>query len=104
MNEKNTIHIMPVRVYVNVFFLLLALTAATVLVSFIDLGPFNIVVALTIAAVKAYIVLLYFMHVKYSNKIIWLTAAAGFIWLMLMLALTLADFATRGWIPYPDAW
>ncbi len=97
-------HVMPVRTYLNVFGALLVLTVLTVVVAFFDLGPLNVAVAVTIASAKAYVVLLYFMHVRYSNRIIWLTAAAGFVWFVLMLALTLSDYATRGWLPYPEAW
>jgi len=104
MSEQGTPHISSLKSYLSVFFALMALTILTVFVAFFDLGPFNIVGAVTIASIKAYVVLLYFMHVKYSNKIIWLTAASGFIWFVLMIALTLADFATRGWVPPPESW
>ena len=97
-------HVMPVKTYLTVFAALMVLTVITVAVAFVDLGPFNVMVAVTIAAVKAYVVVLYFMHVKYSNKVIWLSAVAGFIWFGLMLALTFSDYATRDWIPAPGAW
>ncbi len=104
MSDHAEPHIAPLKTYLNVFAALMVLTVLTVWVALFDLGPFNVVVAVTIATVKAYIVILYFMHVKYSAKIIWLTAAAGFVWFILMLALTLADFATRGWLPIPEPW
>ena len=97
-------HAMPVKTYLTVFAALMVLPVITVAVAFVDLGPFNVMVAVTIAAVKAYVVVLYFMHVKYSNKVIWLSAVAGFIWFGLMLALTFSDYATRDWIPAPGAW
>lgn len=104
MSEHGQPHIAPLKTYFSVFGALMVFTVLTVWVALFDLGTFNIVVAVTIATVKAYIVILYFMHVKYSAKIIWLTAAAGFIWFILMFALTLADFATRGWLPFPEPW
>ena len=101
---SSSTHISSLKTYLNVFGTLMGLTVLTVVVAFFDLGPLNIVVAVTIASIKAYVVILYFMHVKYSNHVIWLTIAAGFIWLVLMLGLTIADYATRDWIPYPEAW
>lgn len=104
MSEHGHPHIAPLKTYLNVFAALMVLTLLTVWVAFFDLGVMNIVVAVTIACIKAYIVVLYFMHVKYGAKIIWLTAAAGFVWFLLMFGLTLADFATRGWLPFPEPW
>ncbi len=104
MSENGQPHIAPLKTYINVFVALMVLTVLTVWVAFYDLGAFNIVVAVTIASIKAYVVVLYFMHVRYSAQIIWLTAAAGFIWFVMMLALTLADYATRGWLPFPEPW
>jgi cytochrome c oxidase subunit IV len=104
MSNAEEPHVASLQTYFTVFFALMALTVVTVVVSFFDLGVFNIVGAITIAAVKAYVVVLYFMHLKDSNRIIWLTAAAGFIWFVLMIALTIADYASRSWIPPPEAW
>jgi cytochrome c oxidase subunit 4 len=91
-------HIVPLKTYYAIFAALLGGTALTVWVSFLDLGPMNTVVAITIAVVKALLVALYFMHVKYSSRLTWVFAAAGFVWLALMIGLTIADFDTRGWI------
>jgi len=104
MSEHGQPHISPLKTYYSVFGALMALTFVTVWVAFFDLGAFNILVAISIASFKAYVVVLYFMHVKYSPKIIGLTATAGFIWLLLMLALTVADFASRGWLPQGQPW
>lgn len=104
MSDHEAIHITPLKTYLNVFAALLVLTFLTVFVAFFDLGRFNVLVAVSLASIKAYIVVLYFMHVKYSNKIVWLTAAAGFVWLILMLALTLADYISRGWMPLAEPW
>jgi cytochrome c oxidase subunit 4 len=88
-------HVVPLKVYLAIFFALIAGTALTVAVAFQDLGPMNTVVALTIAGVKAMLVVLWFMHLKYSSRLTWVFAAAGLAWLVLMIGLTMADFETR---------
>jgi len=90
-------HIVPVRVYVTVFVVLLVMTATTTAVSAIDLGPWNTVVALAIAVFKATLVVLFFMHVKYSPRLIGVVIVGGLFWLAILLAITFSDFATRGW-------
>jgi len=94
-------HVLPPRVYYTVFAVLLALTALTVSVSFIDLGPLSTVVALSIAAGKALLVILYFMHLRYSSRLTWLFVGGGFFWLGILMVLTMTDVATRGWLPFP---
>jgi cytochrome c oxidase subunit IV len=92
-------HILPIRVYFIVFGLLLVLLLITVEASYIHLGALlNNGLALTIAIVKATLVVLYFMHVKFSSRLTWLWAAAGFVWLILMFTI-LGDYFTRGWAP-----
>lgn len=95
-------HVVPVRVYLTIFAVLLVLTAVTVGVSFLDLGPFNTVVAIVIAVTKMMLVVLYFMHVRYSSRLTWAVVAGGFFWLALLLLLTLGDYLTRGpgWLRY----
>ena len=88
-------HVVPLKVYLAIFLALIAGTVLTVLVAFQDLGPMNTVVALTIAGAKALLVVLWFMHVKYSSRLTWVFAAAGLAWLVLMIGLTMADFETR---------
>lgn len=93
-------HIVYPRVYVTIFFVLMAGTALTVFAAFQDFpGPLNAVVALTIAVVKATFVVLYFMHVRYSPRLVWLIVAAGLFWLAILFALTLSDYSTRDWLP-----
>jgi cytochrome c oxidase subunit 4 len=89
--------IVPTRTYFLTFAALIALTGATVAASRADLGPFNLVVALAIAATKATLVVLIFMHVKYASRLTQLAAAAGFFWLGILLVLTMSDYVTRGW-------
>ena len=91
-------HIVPVRVYVTIFAVLLLLTATTVIVSGIDLGRMNTVAALTIAVTKALLVLLYFMHVRYGTRLTWLVVSAGFVWLGILIVFTMSDILTRSWV------
>ena len=90
-------HVLPLPIYWGVFFALVVGTALTVWTATIDLGRLNVIVALVIASVKAILVILFFMHVKYSSKMVWLFAGAGFFWVLLMIAFTMQDFATRSW-------
>ena len=93
----NSNHVLSVRLYAVIFLALVALTLTTTGVAFIDLGGgFNVTVALTIAVVKALLVILFFMHVRYSDRLTWVFVGAGFFWLAIMMALTLGDFLTRG--------
>ena len=89
-------HIVPLRVYIGVFVALIALVALTVGVAFLNLGPFSVPVALTIAALKALLILLYFMHVRYSSNVSRIYAGAGFFWLLILIVLTLSDYLSRG--------
>lgn len=95
-----TEHIVPIRVYAIIFAALLALTAATCAISFINLGRMNAVVALVIAFGKALLVALFFMHLRYNRRLTQLVVAAGLFWLGIMIALTMSDFLTRGWLTY----
>jgi cytochrome c oxidase subunit 4 len=78
-----------------IFLALMVFTITTVAVAFVNLGPFNIVVALAIASIKAVLVILFFMHMRYSPKRTQLVLVCGFFWLAIMLTLTLADYRTR---------
>jgi cytochrome c oxidase subunit 4 len=89
-------HVVPTRVYYTIFLALMVCTAVTVGVAFVDLGPLNTVVAMAIAVFKATLVVLFFMHVKYSARLTWVVAVASVVWLGILLALTLADYGTRG--------
>jgi cytochrome c oxidase subunit 4 len=78
----------------------MALTLVTVWVSGFDLGPLNTVVALAIAGVKATLVVLFFMHVKYGTRLTKLAIIAALYWLGILLTLTLSDYLTRSWRTY----
>lgn len=92
-------HLVPRKVYFAVFAALMVLTAVTTAVAFVDLGPWNTVVALGIALLKATLVALFFMHVKYSPRLTQITLAGGIFWLAILIVLTLSDFVSRGWLP-----
>ena len=93
-------HIVYPRVYIIIFLVLMMGTGLTVLAAFRDFpGPLNAVVALTIACVKATFVILYFMHVRYSSRLVWLIVAAALFWLAILFALTLSDYSSRSWLP-----
>ena len=93
-------HIVPVRIYVTIFLVLLVGTALTVLAARQDFPwQLNTIVAMTIAITKATFVVLYFMHVRYSARLVWVIVASALFWLVIMFALTFSDYWTRGWIP-----
>jgi cytochrome c oxidase subunit 4 len=93
-------HIVQPRIYIAIFLSLMVGTALTVLAAFYDFpGPMNAVVALTIAVVKATLVVLFFMHVRYSGRLVWLVIVAALLWLAIMFAITFSDYWTRTWLP-----
>ena len=94
-------HIASVKTYAIVFVSLLVLTAATTLVATIDLGAFNVVMALLIAVVKMMLVALFFMHLRQSTILTKVVVGGGMLWLGILLVLSFSDFATRGWLPVP---
>ena len=96
MSAEHAEHIVPIRIYLLIFATLLVLTAVTTAVAYVDLGPLNVVVMLSIAFIKATLVVLYFMHVRFTNRLTQLAAASGFAWLLIMFGLTLSDYLTRG--------
>jgi len=92
-------HIVPVRIYVTIFLALLVGTTLTVMAAFYDFPwQFNTIIALTIASVKATLVVLYFMHVRYSSRLVWVIVAAALFWMAILFALTLSDYSTRQWL------
>ncbi len=95
-----TSHVPSVKLYLAVFVALLLLLALTVAANYMSLGRFNIVIALMIAIAKMFLVMLFFMHVRYSGRLIWIYVGVGFFWLGILLALTMSDFLTRGWPPF----
>lgn len=95
-------HVSSPKLYFIIFLALMILTVLTVAAAYQDLGVLNDVVALAIAMAKALLVVLFFMHVKYSTRMTALTAIAGLLWLGILIAMTLNDYLTRGaLIPVP---
>jgi cytochrome c oxidase subunit 4 len=93
-------HIVPLRIYVMIFLALLVGTALTVWAGFRDFpGQLNVIIALTIAVIKATLVVLYFMHVRYSSRLIWVVFTSALFWLVILFALTFSDYWTRCWLP-----
>ena len=92
-------HILSAKLYVIIWAALMCLTVITAGVAFVDLGPFNTVVALVIATFKALLVVLIFMHVKYtSDRLTKTVVLSALFWLMLLLGLSLMDYGTRHFV------
>src|SRR5579863_275692 len=94
-------HIDSVATYTLVFLGLIAATVATTAIAFVDLGPFSVVAALTIAVCKMLLVALFFMHVRHSDKLTRLVLVGGLLWLGILIFFTLADVFTRGDVGVP---
>jgi len=101
-------HVVPVKVYLAVFGALMVFTAATVVVAYFDLGAMNNVIMLGLAVLKASLVILFFMHVKYSTRLIPLVVVGGVFFLVILFGITMADYVSRGWLgvgsPWPAPW
>jgi cytochrome c oxidase subunit 4 len=90
-------HVTPPIVYMIIFGCLLVLTGVTVGASFIEMGVFNPIIALAIGVVKATLVVLFFMGVKYSTKLTKLTVFAGLFTFLVLIGMTLSDYISRAW-------
>jgi cytochrome c oxidase subunit 4 len=89
-------HVVAPRVYWAIFLALLTLTATTTAAAFVDLGPANTIIMLAIAVTKATLVVLYFMHLRWSTRLTQLAVAAGVGWLGILIGFTLSDMLIRG--------
>jgi len=96
-----SVHVVPIKTYFLIFVLLLVLTGVTIRVAFVDMGRGNTILALTIAMVKAVFVILYFMHVRYSPHLTRLVVVGGLFWLLILIGITMSDYLSRGWLPFP---
>ena len=92
----SSVHVSPIKVYVSIFAALMVLSAITVGAAFVNLGSLNPVVALAIAVLKATLVILFFMHVKYSSRLTQITVVLSFFFVAILFAETFMDYATRG--------
>jgi cytochrome c oxidase subunit 4 len=98
MSATTAHHVASVRLYLAIFGALILGTILTVVVAKFDFGVMNNVVMLTIAIAKALLVVLYFMHVRWSSRLTWVVAASGFFWLLILFVFTMADYMSRGWV------
>ena len=90
-------HIIPSKIYYLIWIALMCLTVITAAVAFVDLGQFNTIVALAIATLKAVLVVLFFMHLKYSSeRMTRVVVISAIFWLVLLLGLSLMDYGWRG--------
>lgn len=89
------------RTYALTWAALLALALATTLIGFLDLGPFNMIIAVSIATIKASLIAAFFMQALYEGKIVRIILAGGVIWFLILITLTLGDYISRGWLPFP---
>jgi cytochrome c oxidase subunit 4 len=92
-------HVVSIRLYLVIFATLLILTALTTGIAFVDLGTLNVVMMLLIAFVKATLVVLFFMHVRFTSRLTQIAAVSGFAWLVILIGLTLSDELTRSIVP-----
>lgn len=108
----NTHHVISLSVYYRVFAILMVLFVLTVAAALVDfahlIGPqwawLNIVIAMTIAIIKAVVIILYFMHVKYSSRLTQVFAVAAFVWLGILFLFGLTDWFSRPMLPDPEVW
>lgn len=94
--HEHTHHIASVGLYVAIFVALMVLTGLTVAVTYLDLGQFNLFVAMAIAIFKASLVILYFMHVRWSPKLVQVTVVTSLVFVGILAAFTFGDYLTRG--------
>jgi cytochrome c oxidase subunit 4 len=93
----STEHIVPPRLYYGIFAVLILCTGLTTGIAFLDLGPFNTIAAIAIAIFKASLVVLFFMHLRYSTRLTMAVALGSIFWLGILLTLTMSDYLTRAW-------
>ena len=89
--------IVSAKTYVKTFAALFGLLVLTVGANFVNLGPFNVVVALSISIAKGVLIMMFFMEVRYSHPIVWLFASAAFLWLVILLTIIMIDYVSRPW-------
>jgi cytochrome c oxidase subunit IV len=93
-------HVIPRRVYYTIFAILLFCTYLTWQVAYFDLGPLNTIAAIGIAVFKAVLVVLFFMHVRYSTRLTWAVVIGAVFWFGILITLTMSDYLTRAWGTY----
>lgn len=96
-HQESEHHIVSPATYAIIFVCLLVGTGLTIAASYWDVGPWNPVIAIGIACAKATLVVLFFMHIKYSSKLMKLTVGAGLFTFLILVGMSLADYFTRAW-------
>jgi cytochrome c oxidase subunit 4 len=94
-------HVVSVRTNTAVFVALLALLLVTIAAAYLPLGRWHLGVALAVATAKAILIGLFFMHVLYRSRVTWIFAGASLVWLSILIAFTLGDYLSRGWVQIP---
>jgi cytochrome c oxidase subunit 4 len=89
------------KTYLFTWLGLLALTLATTLIGFVNLGPFSMILAVAFAAMKAALIAMFFMHALFEAQLVRVVIAGGILWFLILTSLTLGDYLTRGWLPFP---
>jgi cytochrome c oxidase subunit IV len=97
-------HLVPIKTYLQVFAALMVLLVVTVAVAYVDLGRLSLPIAMLIAVAKAMMVVLVFMHVKFSSRLTQLIVVSAFFWLGILLVLTFSDYISRDWLPIASGW
>ena len=97
-------HVVPQRLYFVIFGSLLAMTALTTGMAYVDMGQGNTVVALIIACCKATLVVLFFVHLRWSTRLMRVVLLSALLWLVILISLTTTDFFSRDWTPIPEGW
>jgi len=97
-------HVVPLKIYFAVFGALMVFTAITVGAAYVDMGALNNVVMIAIAVIKATLVVLFFMHVRYSTRLIPLVVVGGVFFLLVMFGITMSDYVSRGLLGAGSAW
>jgi len=92
-------HVAPKSMYYMVFGALMVGTILTVAAAKFNMGPLNNIVMLAIACTKASLVILFFMHVRWSSRLTWVVAMSGFFWLLILFGIGMSDYMSRGWVP-----
>jgi len=89
------------KTYLVIWIALMLLALVTTLIGRLDLGPFNMPIAVLIATAKAALIVAFFMQAKHESKVVHVIIAAGVVWFLILMTNTLGDYVTRGWLPFP---
>jgi cytochrome c oxidase subunit IV len=91
-------HIIPVPLYIKIFLWLMVLLVLTLVAAIPDLGRLNLPIALSIAIAKTVLIMMFFMHLKFSSSLVRIFGTAAFLWLIILFVLTLNDYWSRHWL------